>query len=143
MKDQVDLSLELTGASFIEGSTIDATVRATGGRDVIVADGRVELVRTMTYRYLELGTYQWYPATARSSEVVSHSGFQPNGRPVDGQPLVQPVALVVPPTGRARSRRSWSTSTGWCRLACTPTSPERSKRPNPSWCCPERETARP
>jgi hypothetical protein len=47
----VDLSLELPAISFIEGSTIDATVRATAGREVMVEGGRVELVRTVTYRY--------------------------------------------------------------------------------------------
>jgi hypothetical protein len=37
----VDLSLELPDISFIEGSTIDATVRATAGREVMVEGGRV------------------------------------------------------------------------------------------------------
>ena len=38
----VDLSVQLPGVSFIEGSTIDATVGATAERDVTVEGGRVK-----------------------------------------------------------------------------------------------------
>ena len=51
MSKSVDLSVQLPGASFIEGSTIEATVRATAEGEVTVEGGRVELVRTITYRY--------------------------------------------------------------------------------------------
>jgi hypothetical protein len=57
----VDLSVELPGVWFIEGSTIGATVRATAERDVTVEGGRAELVRTMSYRYTA-----WSPTPARS-----------------------------------------------------------------------------
>jgi hypothetical protein len=68
----IDLSLQLPGVSFIEGSTIDATVRATAERDVMVEGGRVELVRTMTYRYTAWSPYA-SPITipARGAKVIS------------------------------------------------------------------------
>jgi hypothetical protein len=68
----VDLSLELPDISFIEGPTIDATVRATAGREVMVEGGRVELVRTVTYRYTAWSPYASPIAIpARDADVIS------------------------------------------------------------------------
>jgi Arrestin (or S-antigen), C-terminal domain len=96
----VDLSLQLPGNSFIEGSTIEATVRATAGREVTVEGGRVELVRTMTYRYTAWSPYA-SPITipARNAKVISQAHFHPAGPLARGRPLVQPVALDIPPDG--------------------------------------------
>jgi hypothetical protein len=96
----VDLSLELPAISFIEGSTIDATVRATAGREVMVEGGRVELVRTVTYRYTAWSPYASPIAVpARDAGVISQAHFHPASPLIDGQPLVQPVALDIPPEG--------------------------------------------
>jgi hypothetical protein len=96
----VDLSLELPDISFIEGSTIDATVRATAGREVMVEGGRVELVRTVTYRYTAWSPYASPIAVpARDAGVISQAHFHPASPLIDGQPLVQPVALDIPPEG--------------------------------------------
>jgi hypothetical protein len=140
----IDLSPQLPGVSFIEGSTIDATVRATAERDVTVEGGRVELVRTMTYRYTAWSPYA-SPITipARGAKVISQAHFHPAGPLLGGRPLLQPVALDIPPTGPARSRPSWSTSAGRCRPACTSPTPETSRRPRPSWCSPRHATAPP
>ena len=54
MRRLVDLSLELPGTLFVEGSTINAMVRAPAEGEVMADGGRVELVRTMTYRYTAL-----------------------------------------------------------------------------------------
>jgi hypothetical protein len=96
----IDLSLQLPGVSFIEGSTIDATVRATAERDVMVEGGRVELVRTMTYRYTAWSPYA-SPITipARGAKVISQAHFHPAGPLLGGRPLLQPVALDIPPDG--------------------------------------------
>jgi hypothetical protein len=96
----VDLSLELPDTSFIEGSTIDATVRATAEDEVTVEGGRVELVRTMTYRYVAWSPYA-SPITvpSRNSKVVSQAHFRPAGPVVAERPLVQPVALDIPTDG--------------------------------------------
>lgn len=100
MSRSVDLSLELPGDSFIEGSTIDATVRATAEREVMVEGGRVELIRTTTYRYTAWSPYG-SPVTvpSRNSEAMSQAHFRPPGPLVGGRPLVQPVALGIPPDG--------------------------------------------
>jgi hypothetical protein len=66
----VDLSVELPGVSFIEGSTIGAMVRATAERDVTVEGGRAELVRTMSYRYTAWSPYA-SPITIPSSDSKS------------------------------------------------------------------------
>jgi hypothetical protein len=42
----VGLTLDLPRPSFVEGSTIDATVRATAPRDLVVEDGSILLIRT-------------------------------------------------------------------------------------------------
>jgi hypothetical protein len=52
-----DLSLELPGSSFVEGSTIDATLRGTPAGDVVAADGRLELVRSTTWGYTTRNPY--------------------------------------------------------------------------------------
>jgi hypothetical protein len=96
----IDLSLELPDTSFIEGSTIEATVRATAGREVMVEGGRVELVRTMTYRYTAWSPYASPIAIpARNTKVIRQAHFHPASPLVGGQPLVQPVALDIPPGG--------------------------------------------
>lgn len=125
MSKSVDLSLELPDTSFIEGSTIDATVRATAGREVTVEGGRVELVRTLTYRYTAWSPYA-SPITipSRTSKVISQAHLPPAGPLVAERPLVQPAVLGIPPTGRARSRPTWSRSAGRCRRACTSPTPE-------------------
>jgi hypothetical protein len=75
------------------------------GRTVLLracwaADGSLELVRTTTYRYTTWSPYASpFTATARSSEVVSQAAVRPVGPLAAGQPLVQPVALAVPPEG--------------------------------------------
>jgi hypothetical protein len=96
----VDLSLQLPDTSFIEGSTIDATVRATAEGDVKAEGGRVELVRTMTYRYTAWSPYA-SPITvpARDTKVISQAHLPPAGHIVGGRPLIQPVALDIPPDG--------------------------------------------
>ena len=100
MSKSVDLSVELPGVSFIEGSTIEATVRATAGREVVVEGGRVELVRTMSYRYTAWSPYA-SPITIPSSDskVVSQAHFRPAGPLVAGRPFERPVALDIPPDG--------------------------------------------
>jgi hypothetical protein len=96
----VDLSLELPYISFIEGSTIDATVRATAGREVMVEGGRVELVRSMTYRYTAWSPYASPIAIpTRDAEVISQAHFHSASPLIDGQPLEQRVALDIPPEG--------------------------------------------
>jgi hypothetical protein len=57
MSNSVDLSLKLPDTAFIEGSTIHATVRATAEREVMAEGGKVELIRTMTYRYTAWSPY--------------------------------------------------------------------------------------
>jgi hypothetical protein len=96
----VDLSLKLPGVSFIEGATIDATVRATAERDVMVEGGRVELVRTMTTRYTAWSPYA-SPITmpARDSKVISQAHFHPAAPLVAGRPFVHLVALDIPSDG--------------------------------------------
>ena len=100
MRKSVDLSLELPDTAFIEGSRIDATVRATAEDEVMVEGGRVELVQTTTYRYTAWGAYA-SPITvpARTSKVVSQAHFHPASPLVAGRPLVQPVALDIPSDG--------------------------------------------
>jgi hypothetical protein len=100
MSKSIDLSLELPDTAFIEGSTIQATVRATADREVMVEGGRVELVRTMAYRYTAWSPYA-SPITipSRDAKVISQAHFHPARPLVDGQPLVQPVALDIPPDG--------------------------------------------
>ena len=100
MSRSIDLSLQLPGVSFIEGSTIDATVRTTAERDVMVEGGRVELVRTMTYRYTAWSPYA-SPITipARGAKGISQAHFHPAGPLLGGRPLLQPVALDIPPEG--------------------------------------------
>lgn len=116
----IDLSLELPGTSFIEGSTIEASVRATAGREVMVEGGRVELVRTTTYRYTAWSPYASPIAIpARDTKVIRQAHFHPAGPLVDGQRLVQPVALDIPRMGRARFKRTWSRSAGRCMPSCT------------------------
>jgi hypothetical protein len=96
----VDLSVELPETSFVEGSTIDAAVRATAEREVMVEGGRVELVRTMTYRYTAWSPYASPIAIpARDAKIISQAHFHPAGPLVEGQPLVRPVALDIPPDG--------------------------------------------
>jgi hypothetical protein len=96
----VELSLELPGTSFIEGSTIDATVRATAEGEVMVEGGRVELVRTMSYRYTAWSPYASPIAIpSRNATVISQAHFSPAGPLVAGQPFVRPVALDIPPDG--------------------------------------------
>jgi Arrestin (or S-antigen), C-terminal domain len=96
----VDLSVQLPGASFIEGSRMEATVRATAERDLMVEGGRVELVRTMTYRYTAWSPYA-SPITipARDTKVISQAHFHPVGPLIRGRPFVQPVTLDIPPDG--------------------------------------------
>jgi Arrestin (or S-antigen), C-terminal domain len=96
----VDLSVQLPGASFIEGSTVDATVRATAEGEVVVEGGRVELVRTLTYRYTAWSPYA-SPITipARDAKVIRQAHFHPTSPLVEGRPLVQPVTLDIPPDG--------------------------------------------
>jgi hypothetical protein len=93
----VDLSVELPGVSFIEGSTIDATVRATAEDDVTVEGGRAELVRTLSYRYTAWSPYA-SPITIPSSDskVVSQAHFRPAGPLVAGRPFERPVTLDIP-----------------------------------------------
>lgn len=100
MRKSVDLSLELPDTAFIEGSRIDATVRATAEDEVMVEGGRVELVQTTTYRYTAWGAYA-SPITvpARTSKVVSQAHFHPASPLVAGRPLVKPVALDIPSDG--------------------------------------------
>jgi hypothetical protein len=61
VRKSVDLSLELPDTAFVEGSTVDATVRAAAEGEVVVEGGRVELVRTMTYRYTAWSPYASRP----------------------------------------------------------------------------------
>jgi hypothetical protein len=77
----IDLSLQLPGVSFIEGSTIDATVRATAERDVMVEGGRVELVRTMTYRYTAWSPYASPITHSRPRRQGHQPGPLPPSRP--------------------------------------------------------------
>ena len=100
MSKSVDLRLVLPDSSFIEGSTIHATVRATAGREVMVEGGRVELVRTMTYRYTAWSPYA-SPITipARDAKVISQAHFHPASPVVAERPLIQPLALDIPPEG--------------------------------------------
>jgi hypothetical protein len=100
MSHSVDLSLELPDTAFIEGSTIHATVRATTEREVMVEGGKVELTRTMTYRYTAWSPYASPIAIpSRDAKVISQAHFHPARPLVDGSPLVQPVALDIPPDG--------------------------------------------
>jgi hypothetical protein len=116
----IDLSLELPGTSFIAGSTIEATVRATAEGEVMAEGGRVELVRTMSYRYTAWSPYASpFTVPSRDTKVISQAHFSPAGPLVEGRPFVRPVILDIPPMGRARSMRNWSTSAGWCMRACT------------------------
>lgn len=95
-----DLDLELPGSSFVEGSTIDATLRATPAGDVVTADGRLELVRSTTWRYTTWNPYATpFTATARNAEVVAQAALRPDGPLAAGRTLVRPVALPVPPEG--------------------------------------------
>ena len=100
MSKSVDLSVQLPGVSFIEGSTIGATVRATAEREVTVEGGRAELVRTMSYRYTAWSPYA-SPITIPSSDskVVSQAHFRPAGPLVGGRPFERPVTLDIPPDG--------------------------------------------
>ena len=125
MSNPVDLSLQLLSTSFIEGSTIDATVRATAEDDVMVEGGRVELVRAMAYRYTAWSPYASpFTVPAPDSKVISQAHLHPAGPLIAGQPFGRTVALDIPRTGRGRSRPNWSTSAGPCMRACTSPTPE-------------------
>ena len=45
------LGVQLPTREFVEGSVIDAAVRGVAERDLTVAGGQVDLIRTVTYRY--------------------------------------------------------------------------------------------
>lgn len=53
----MDVTVQLPRDSYVEGSVIEATVLANADRDLAVQGGDVELVRTVTYRYRQWGTY--------------------------------------------------------------------------------------
>ncbi|MGZ4617306.1 MAG: arrestin C-terminal domain-containing protein [Frankiaceae bacterium] len=95
----VELTIELPDTVYVEGSTIDATVLAMAGRDVVVTRGDVELVRNVSYQYRSGGMGGSNTATARHSQVVARSVFHTGGPLPGGQPLVQPVRLLVPSDG--------------------------------------------
>jgi hypothetical protein len=96
----VDVSVELPGTSFIEGSTINATMRATAEDEVVVEGGRVELVRTMSYRYTAWSPYASpFTVPSRTSKVISQADLPPAGPLVAGRPLMQPVTLAIPLDG--------------------------------------------
>jgi hypothetical protein len=138
----VDLSVELPETSFIEGSTIEATVQATAGREVMVEGGRVELVRTLTYRYTAWSPYA-SPITipARDAKVISQAHFHPAGPLGDGQPLVHPVALDIPSDGPG-SVQTDLVEIGWAVHARLHMASRGTPRwPGPSWCCPKHATA--
>ena len=100
MNALADLDLKLPGSSFGEGSTIDATLRATTAGDVVAADGRLELVRSTTWRHTTWNPYATpFTATARNAEVVAQAALRPDGPLAAGRTLVRPVALPVPPEG--------------------------------------------
>jgi hypothetical protein len=98
VSNPVDLSMQLLSTSFIEGSTIDATVRATAEDDVMVEGGRVELVRAMAYRYTAWSPYASpFTVPAPDSKVISQAHLHPAGPLIAGQPFGRTVALDIPP----------------------------------------------
>ena len=66
----------------------------------MVEGGRVELVRTMTYRYTAWSPYASPIAIpARDAKVIRQAHFHPARPLIDSQPLIQPVALDILPEG--------------------------------------------
>ena len=96
----IDVTVQLPSDTYVEGSVIEATVRATADRDVAVKAGDVELVRTVTYRYRQWGPYGGSStAHTRKSEVVSRESVPVAGHLAAGQSLTRKVRLAVPSAG--------------------------------------------
>ena len=92
------LDVQLPTREFVGGSVIDAAVRGVAERDLTVAGGRVDLIRTVTYRY-RYRADEFSLTPARSAEVVSRQVLSAGGRYVSGEQLYEPVCLDVPADG--------------------------------------------
>ena len=92
------LDVQLPTREFVGGSVIDAAVRGVAERDLTVAGGRVDLIRTVTYRY-RYRADECSLTPARSAEVVTRQALSAGGRYVSGEQLYEPVCLDVPADG--------------------------------------------
>ena len=78
---------------------------------------------------------------ARNAKVISQAHFHPARPLVDGRPLVQPVALDIPPDGPG-SVQTDLVEIGWAVHARLHMASRGTPRwPGPSWCCPKHATA--
>ena len=94
----LELDVQLPTLEFVEGSVIDAVVRGVAERDLTVAGGQVDLIRTVTYRYRGRSD-EFFLVPARSAEVVTRQVLPAGGRYAGGEQLCEPVGLAVPADG--------------------------------------------
>ncbi len=94
----IKLDVQLPVREFVEGSVIDLAVRGVVERDLTVAGGQVDLIRTVTYRYRNRAD-EFSLTPARSAEVVTRRVLPAGGRYLSGEQLYETVCLDVPADG--------------------------------------------